>query len=278
MTSTLFTVYERLVLAQPARVLVVMIAVLGFFAWQARHFELDASADALLLEADRDLQTLRELQARYASNDLLIVTFAPGADVFDEASLVRLRGLRDRLRAAPGVESVTSILDVPLLDNAESVSLAGIANNLRTLDDPETDPARARAELLASPVFSEVIVGADARTTALLLTMKDDEAYRALLTKRNRLLIERTADNLDDARRAETDAELDGYQAILRVREAPRRRESAGRDRGHSGRARGVRRCRHPASRRGADDRRRHDHLRAQRPRGLRNRGWRCSS
>ena len=226
MTSTLFTVYERLVLAQPARVLVVMIAVLGFFAWQARHFELDASADALLLEADRDLQTLRELQARYASNDLLIVTFAPGADVFDEASLVRLRGLRDRLRAAPGVESVTSILDVPLLDNAESVSLAGIANNLRTLDDPETDPARARAELLASPVFSEVIVSADARTTALLLTMKDDEAYRALLTKRNRLLIERTAENLDDARRAETDAELDG---IKRFYESAKRRVAANR-------------------------------------------------
>ena len=55
MASTLFTVYERLVLAHPGRVLVVMLAVLGFFAWQSRHFELDASADSLLLEADRDL-------------------------------------------------------------------------------------------------------------------------------------------------------------------------------------------------------------------------------
>ena len=226
MTSTLFTVYERLVLAHPARVLIVMLAVLGFFAWQARHFELDASADALLLEADRDLQTLREVQARYASNDLLIVTFAPGADVFDESSLVQLRELRDRLRAAPGVESVTSILDVPLLDNVEGVSLAKVANNLHTLDGPETDPARARAELLASPVFSEVIVSADARTTALLLTMKDDGAYRALLTKRNRLLIERTAENLDDARHVEIDAELEG---IERFYESAKQRVAANR-------------------------------------------------
>ena len=226
MTSTLFTVYERLVLAHPARVLIVMLAVLGFFAWQARHFELDASADALLLEADRDLQTLREVQARYASNDLLIVTFAPGADVFDESSLVQLRELRDRLRAAPGVESVTSILDVPLLDNVEGVSLARVANNLHTLDGPETDPARARAELLASPVFLEVIVSADARTTALLLTMKDDGAYRALLTKRNRLLIERTAENLDDARHVEIDAELEG---IERFYESAKQRVAANR-------------------------------------------------
>ena len=226
MTSTLFAAYERLVLAHPARVLIVMLAVLGFFAWQARHFELDASADALLLEADRDLQTLREVQARYGSKDLLIVTSAPGGSVFDESSLAQLRTLRDRLRAAPGVASVTSILDVPLLDNVEGVSLSAIADNIRTLDDPETDRARAEQELIASPLFGEVIVSADARTTALALTMKDDGAYRALLTKRNRLLIERNAENLDDAGRAEIDTALEG---IKRFYESAKRRVAADR-------------------------------------------------
>ena len=229
MTSTLFTIYERLVLAQPARVLVLMLAVLAFFAWQARHFELDASADALLLEDDRDLQTLREVQARYASADLLIVTFAPGGDVFEEPSLARLRELRDRLRDAPGVRSVTSVLDVPLLDNVEGASLTAVADNMRTLDDPDTDRGRARAELLASPVFGEVIVSADARTTAILLTMKDDGEYRSLLGKRNRLLIARHAEGLDDAARAAVEAELDGiepaYQSARRRVTASRRAE-----------------------------------------------------
>ena len=226
MTSKLFAFYERLVLAHPARVLVLMLAVLGFFAWQARHFELDASADSLLLEDDRDLQTLRELQARYASQDLLIVTFAPGGDVFDEASLAQLRELRDRLRTAPGVASVTSLLDVPLLDNVDDVALAAVADHMRTLDDPETDRARAKAELLASPVFAEVVVSADARTTALLLAMEDDEAYRALLAKRNRLLVARSAQDLDHAGRAAVEAELDG---IERPYESAKRRVTAAR-------------------------------------------------
>ena len=226
MTSALFAFYERLVLAHPARVLVLMLAVLGFFAWQARHFELDASADSLLLEDDRDLQTLRELQTRYASQDLLIVTFAPGGDVFEETSLARLRTLRDRLRTAPGVASVTSILDVPLLDNVDDVPLAAVADNLRTLDDPDTDRARAKAELLASPVFAEVVVSADARTTALLLSMRDDEAYRALLAKRNRLLVARSAEDLDDAGRAAIDAELDGIESFY---ESAKRRVTAAR-------------------------------------------------
>ena len=226
MTSALFAFYERLVLAHPARVLVLMLAVLGFFAWQARHFELDASADSLLLEDDRDLQTLRELQTRYASQDLLIVTFAPGGDVFEETSLARLRALRDRLRTAPGVASVTSILDVPLLDNVDDVPLAAVADNLRTLDDPDTDRARAKAELLASPVFAEVVVSADARTTALLLSMRDDEAYRALLAKRNRLLVARSAEGLDDAGRVAIDAELDGIEGFY---ESAKRRVTAAR-------------------------------------------------
>jgi len=226
MTSTLFAIYERLVLAHPARVLVAMLALLGFFGWQAQHFELDASADSLLLEDDRDLQTLRELQTRYGSKDLLIVTYAPGGDVFDAASLERLRALRDRLRSAPGVESITSILDVPLLDNVEGISLSAVADNVRTLDDPSTDRARARAELLASPVFGEVIVSADARTTALLLTMKDDEAYRALLSKRNRLLVARAAEDLDDTGRFGIDAELEG---IERFYESAKRRVTASR-------------------------------------------------
>ena len=226
MTSTLSAIYERLVLAHPARVLLAMLALLGFFGWHAQHFELDASADSLLLEDDRDLQILRELQTRYDSKDLLIVTYAPGGDVFDEASLRQLRALRDRLISAPGVESIISILDVPLLDNVEGVSLSAVADNVRTLDDPAADRVRAREELLASPVFGEVLVSADARTAALLLTMKDDEAYRALLSKRNRLLIARDDDDLDDAARAGIDAELEG---IERFYESAKRRVTSSR-------------------------------------------------
>ena len=222
MPSIIFSAYERIVLAHPARVLVVMLAVLAFLAWQARHFELDASADALLLEADRDLQIHRALQARYASKDLLVVTFAPGGDVFDESSLAPLRELRDRLREIPGVESVTSILDVPLLGNVEGIALAGIADHIRTLDDPGTDRARARQELLASPVFSEVVVSPDARTTAILLTMHGDEAYQALFAARNRLSMKRTAEGLDDADHAE-------LERIERLYEAAKRRVTADR-------------------------------------------------
>jgi len=53
-------IYRRVVLQQPFAVLLVLFLVLVFFALQARHFALDASADSLLLEDDKDLQIFRE--------------------------------------------------------------------------------------------------------------------------------------------------------------------------------------------------------------------------
>ena len=48
--------YRGLVLERPRAVLAVLLLVLAFFAVQSRTFALDASADALLLENDRDLK------------------------------------------------------------------------------------------------------------------------------------------------------------------------------------------------------------------------------
>ena len=64
------------------------------------------------------------------------------------------------LTEIPGVESVNSILDVPLLSQSGG-SLTELAGNFRTLRDPDIDFDRARMELINSPVFSELVVSVD---------------------------------------------------------------------------------------------------------------------
>ena len=61
------TLYRRTILQFPLIVLILLALVLAFFASQAGNFKLDASADALLLEDDKDLQIFREAQKRYHS-------------------------------------------------------------------------------------------------------------------------------------------------------------------------------------------------------------------
>ena len=90
------------------------------------------------------------------------------------------------LEEVPGISSVVSLLDVPLLAQGEG-SLTELAGNYRTLRDSEVDLEKAREELTTSPVFSELIVSADGRTTALQLNLDEAPEFEALQGERRRL-------------------------------------------------------------------------------------------
>ena len=82
--------YDALLL-NPKLVLVVLFSILVFFGYHAKDFKLDASADTLLLEDDRDLQVFRSIQERYPTNDLLIVTYTPTENLFSDQALEPLK-------------------------------------------------------------------------------------------------------------------------------------------------------------------------------------------
>ena len=186
MTSALAATYRRFILGRPRSVLVVLALVLLGVGGHARDFRLDASADSILLESDPDLKRFREVQKRYRTQDLLIVTFTPAVDLFSDASLATVATLRDALAGVEGVDSVTTILDVPLLESSD-VPVSELTENIPTLETPGVDRARAKAELSRSPIFAELILSADARTTALLLSMEDDPELESLRTRRQEL-------------------------------------------------------------------------------------------
>ena len=216
--------YDRCVLGHPRLALSLLGAAFLFFAWSAKDFRLDASADSLILESDRDLRVFRELNERYGSREFLFVTFTPDAELFSDASLATIRALREDLKQAPGVESVVSLLDVPLVKIVGG-KLSEVARNYRTLEDPAVDRQAAREELINSPVFRELIISADGGTTALLVNLAPKERYTALQRKKNRLLIKRDAEGLSEAESLELRQLLRDYDAA-KMRTARARHET----------------------------------------------------
>lgn len=200
MTSRLADTYDRFALERPATLLALLLLLLGLTGSQVVYFRLDASADALLLEDDPDLQKFRQVSARYDSQELLIVTFTPAGDVFADSPLANLKRLRDELRAVDGVDSVMSILDVPLVKSAD-ISPLQLTKQVPTLEDPNIDRKRARLELTESPVFSNLIISADQQTTALLMNLESSENFQRLQLARNELLMQKRAGVLDTASR-----------------------------------------------------------------------------
>ena len=160
----------------------------AFFASYVPDLKLDASAESIILEHDEALKYYRASREIYGSDDFLIVVYTPRDDLFAPSSLAHLKELRDELARMDSVETVLSILDVPLV-NSPKVSLAELRDGegIRTLETPGTDRELARKEFLESPIYQNHIIGADGRTTALLVLFKVDATYNTLLDKRNRL-------------------------------------------------------------------------------------------
>ncbi|MGB1773667.1 MAG: efflux RND transporter permease subunit [Arenicellales bacterium] len=178
--------YNHWTVLRPWPLLIALLLVLMVLGWHARDFRLDASADSLLLENDEDYKVFRELSERYQSKSFLVVAFVPEQGVFAANTLKRVDQLAFDLEEVPGISSVVSLLDVPLLAQGEG-SLTELAGNYRTLRDSEVDLDKARDELTTSPVFSELIVSADGRTTALQLNLDEAPEFEALQGERRRM-------------------------------------------------------------------------------------------
>ncbi|RLA34323.1 MAG: transporter [Gammaproteobacteria bacterium] len=186
MLSGFSNIYENVVLKRPVATIVAVAALVLSLGWFAQYFSLDASADSLTLERDAELRYYRFVRARYGSDDFLLVTYTPDEAVFSDATLADIRTLRDALSALPNVESVTSILDVPLVDSPP-VNLRNIASGIRYLKDEDTDRKLAEVELLTSPLYENLLMSSDGLTTALRIDMHRDLEYRELREKRDAL-------------------------------------------------------------------------------------------
>jgi predicted RND superfamily exporter protein len=186
MQVSLTALYDRLILGRPVVTLLVVSLLMAWVGFFARDFKLDASPDTLLLESDEDLRYYRFVQERYGTEDFLVITYTPHEELFSPESLADLRRLRDSLLQIERVESVVSILDAPLVDSPR-VSLEELQENVRTLESPDTDANLARAEFLQSPLYRDLILSADAKTTALQVIFRRDETYNSLLNRRSAL-------------------------------------------------------------------------------------------
>lgn len=200
MVSRITNLWLHAVTTYPKVVLLLIALLLLAAAAGLPRFKLDASADSLTLENDKDLTYFRDVSERYSSGDSLVVTFTPEGDLFSDESLALLRELQDDLARIEGIASINSILNVPLLYSPKQ-SLREVANEPRTLETAGVDREQAKQEFLSSPIYRELILSPDGRTTALQLNIGLDKRYLELVQKRDALREKRDERSLSEQER-----------------------------------------------------------------------------
>ena len=151
------------------------------------NFKLDASSDALVLESDESLKTYREAEDEFGDSSFLIVTYEPKNELFSEYSLKKISQLENDLKNIDGVDSVLSILDAPIFFQPR-VGLSEVSDNLKNLTDPEVDLNLAKEEIINNPIYKELIISNDGKTTAMQVVLKGNKEYNQLINSRYEIL------------------------------------------------------------------------------------------
>ena len=152
--------------------LISIIIVISFYF--SKNFNLDASSDALLLEGDKDLKYLREVNNRYGSKDFLFLTYSPVTNFTDEDTIINIQLLKSKIEKLSWVESVITIIDVPLLKSSDEPLMERL-KNYKTLSYPNLDKNRGFQEILNSPIYRDYVISKDGKTSGVVIYLKKDE-------------------------------------------------------------------------------------------------------
>jgi len=185
-TGLFFSGYQRL-MNYPLQILIFIFLLVLLATYHARNFSFDASSDTLVAESDPALIYYQAVRERFAQGGegFLFLTYTPiKGELISPENLSRISSLKRQLEKINGVSSVYTILDAPLL-KSPPVSITELKDEFKTLDSNGVDLAQARTELINSPVFKDLLISADGRTTALRIGLNLGTRLEQLRRKRD---------------------------------------------------------------------------------------------
>ena len=167
-------IYKRIITDFSKITLLFLSALIVFSLYQSKNFNLDASSDALLLEGDPDLKYLREVNKTYGTKDFLVLTYSPIKKFTNKETILNLQLLKSKIEKLSWVDSVMTIIDVPLLKSTDE-NLIDRLKNYKTLAYPEIDRERGFEEIINSPIYKNYVISEDGKTSGIVVYLKKDE-------------------------------------------------------------------------------------------------------
>ena len=168
---------------------------LTFSVYQFKNFNLDASSDSLLLEGDPDLKYLREVNETYGSKDFLVLTYTPVSSFKEKETILNLQLLKSKIEKLTWVDSVITVIDVPLLKSTDEGLMERLMN-YKTLAYPEIDKERGFEEIINSPIYKDYVISKDGKTSGIIVYLKEDERLKEYIKIKDKYFDQANAEGL----------------------------------------------------------------------------------
>jgi len=180
----LHNLYQQYLLKYPKIILVIVSIVLMIMVSFTLKLEIDASAETLLLEGDKDLEFSREVSKVFATSDYFVITYTIEDDLLNEKNIQNIDNISKDILQLSKVASVNTILNVPLLQSPPR-PISQLVKDVTTLQTKGIDKALVKKEFLQSAIYKQNLVSEDFYTTAIMINMQMDEKYLQLIKNRD---------------------------------------------------------------------------------------------
>ncbi|MBC3767692.1 efflux RND transporter permease subunit [Neptunicella marina] len=152
-------------------VFAVMVVVLGYFTQQ---FRIDASADTLLVKDNKLFIQTQVMNKRFSPQEFILVAYQPTkGELFSQQTFDDIQALSKKFSAMPRVQSVTSMLNVPLLSFMQGLNTDVDADSW-TWEKQHYSSAQMQKVFTDHPIYSDLLVNKQQTATAIQIVFKPD--------------------------------------------------------------------------------------------------------
>ncbi|MDQ8187734.1 MMPL family transporter [Pelagicoccus sp. SDUM812002] len=176
-------------LAHPRTFLVVLGLLFAFLAWHSTRFEIDASAETLVDRDNPYFRLTQQIDQRFQPQEFLLIAYEPlDHELFSEKTVSDLGAISQEISRLDRVDTVRSILNVPLL----SLATGGLDPNMDPDDwtlEKSGPPLDTLPGLFAGhPLYEDLLVNKDQTATSLQVTFRRDPELDQLHQRKLELL------------------------------------------------------------------------------------------
>ncbi len=155
----------------------VIIAVAGYYLSQ---FKIDASADTLLVKDNKLYIRTQVANEIFSPDEFILLAYKPkNHALFSNTTFNDIRALSDELRQLERVEAVTSILTVPLVDDASALTGGTDVSSL-TWRQQQYSPETMKSLVSGHPIFTDLLINREETATAIQIVFKKNRELSAI--------------------------------------------------------------------------------------------------
>ena len=161
-------------------VILIFLILVGFLGYQIKYFEIDASAETLLVKNDRNYLITRQSDERYQPAEFILIAHKPlEKNIFSANVLDRVDQISEKIKKLPRVSDVRSIVNSPIFVEMQDFG-PGVEPSEYTWKNKRFPADSMARNLKQHPLYEDLLINRDQSALSMQVVFKTPKDIKKL--------------------------------------------------------------------------------------------------